>query len=31
MSANVEELAEVIDDYRAALDWPEAQDVTPRA
>ena len=31
MSANAEGLAEVIDDYRVALDWPEADDVTPRA
>lgn len=31
ISAHDEELAGVIEDYRVAIDWPEAHDVTPSA
>lgn len=31
IAANADELAEVIEDYRVAIDWPEAHDITPSA
>lgn len=31
IASNADELADVIEDYRVAIDWPEAHDVTPSA